>query len=111
MKKKLLLMFIMLTTAFPVFADKTANAVDCGVLSEITRPLFHIIMIAAPILLIIMSAVDIFGVVSSSDEKNMQKCWQTMFKRFIICIIILILPLLINMVIGWTTLNDLTACL
>ena len=88
MKKKLLLMFIMLTTAFPVFAEKTANPVDCGVLSEITRPLFHIIMIAAPILLIVMSAVDIFGVVSSSDEKNMKKCLNTMFKRFIICIII-----------------------
>ena len=110
MKKKLLLMFIMLTTAFPVFAEKTANPVDCGVLSEITIPLFHIIMIAA-ILLIVMSAVDIFGVVSSSDEKNMKKCLNTMFKRFIICIIILILPLLINMIIGWTTLNDLTACL
>ena len=101
MKKKLLLMFIMLTTAFPVFAEKTANPVDCGVLSEITTP----------ILLVIMSAVDIFGVVSSSDEKNMKKCLNTMFKRFIICIIILILPLLINMIIGWTTLNDLTACL
>ena len=111
MKKKLLLMFIMLTTAFPVFAVKTANPVDWGVVSEITRPLFHIIMIAAPILLIVMSAVDIFGVVSSSDEKNMKKCLNTMFKRFIICIIILILPLLINMIIGWTTLNDLTACL
>ena len=111
MKKKLLLMFIMLTTAFPVFAEKTANPVDCGVVSEITRPLFHIIMIAAPILLIVMSAVDIFGVVSSSDEKNMKKCLNTMFKRFIICIIILILPLLINMIIGWTTLNDLPACL
>ena len=45
MKKKLLLMFIMLTTAFPVFAEKTADPVDCGVVSEITRPLFHIIMI------------------------------------------------------------------
>ena len=48
---------------------------------------------------------------SSSEEKNMKKCLNTMFKRFIICIIILILPLLINMIIGWTTLNDLTACL
>lgn len=111
MKKKLLLMFIMLTTVFPVFAEKTANPVDCGVLSEITRPLFHIIMIAAPIVLIIMSTIDIFGVISSSDEKNMKKCWNTMFKRFIICIIILILPLLINIIMGWTRFNDLRACL
>lgn len=111
MKKKLLLMFIMLTSALPVFAETTASPVDCGVLAEITKPLYEIVLIAAPIILIVMSAIDIFGVVSSSDEKNMKKCWNTMFKRFIICIIILILPLIVNIIMGWTRFNDLRACL
>jgi len=91
----------------PVFAD----TVDCGAISEITRPAAHLIMIAAPILLIIMGAVDVLGAVTGSDEKAMKKALNNFMKRLIICVIILILPMLVNMVIGWTTLKDLTACL
>lgn len=109
MKKILtyLLSIILFFSATPVFAD----TVDCGVISEVTRPLAHLIMIAAPILLIIMGGVDVLSAVTGSDEKAMKKALSNFTKRLIICVIIFLLPLIVNMVIGWTTLNDLTACL
>lgn len=109
MKKLLTYIFTIIISfiATPVFAD----TVDCGALSEFTRPAAHLIMIAAPIILIVMSAFDILGAVTASDEKSMKKATNTIVKRFIICIVIFILPIIINMVIGWTTLKDLTACL
>jgi len=50
-------------------------------------------------------------VVTSSDEKDMKKAWSNLIKRFIICAVIFLLPLLVNFIIGWTTFKDLTACL
>lgn len=105
--KKFLTLVILLFTTTPALAE----TVDCGVISNITRPAAHLIMIAAPILLIVLGAVDILGAVTANDEKAMKKATSTLLKRFIICVIILILPLLINFIIGWTTFKDLTACL
>ena len=109
MKKLLTYTFTIMLCFFasPVFAD----TVDCGVLSEVTRPLAHLIMIAAPIILIIMTAVDILGAVIASDEKAMKKPLNNFIKRLVICVVIFLLPLIVNIIIGWTTLQDLTACL
>jgi len=88
-----------------------SSNVDCGVIADITRPAVRLIMIAAPIILIVMGGVDILKVVTSSDEKDMKKAWSNLIKRFIICAVIFLLPLLVNFIIGWTTFKDLTACL
>lgn len=108
--KKILTLLFLITICFlatPVFAE----TVDCGVIAEITGPAVKLIMIAGPIILVVMGTVDILGVVTSGDEKGMKKAWSNLIKRFFICIILLILPLLINFVIGWTTFKDLTACM
>lgn len=109
MKKMLTLISIAIISfiSTPVFAA----TVDCGVISDITRPAARLIMIAAPIILIIMGTVDFLGAVTASDEKAMRKAMSNLLKRFMICVIILILPLLVNFIIGWTTFRDLTACL
>lgn len=109
MKKLLTFMYIIMICfiATPVFAE----TVDCGVIADITGPAARIIMIAGPVLLVVMGAVDILKVVTSGDEKDMRKAWSNLVKRFIVCVVLLILPLLVNFVIGWTTFNDLTACM
>ena len=109
MKKLLNFTFIIAICLFatPVFAAP----MDCGVIADITGPAARLIMIAAPILLVVMGGVDILKVVTSGDEKDMRKAWSNLIKRFIICVVIFLLPLLVNFVIGWTTFNDLTACL
>ena len=105
--KKRLIIISLLFMIFPVYAAPA----DCGAFSEILNPLAHLIMIAAPILLIVMGSIDLLRVVSAGDEKDMRKMWSNLLKRLIICIIVIILPIIINMIIGWTTFEDLSACL
>ena len=89
----------------PVLADKTGH-VDCGVFSEYTTIAARLIMIISPILL----TVDFIGAIAASDEKAIKKATSNFLKRLLICVIILILPILVNLIIGFTTFNDLTAC-
>ena len=105
MKKLLLIAMLLFVT--PVFAD----TVDCGIISEFTRPAAHIIMIAAPIILIVLGSIDFLKAVTAGDEKDMKKAINNFIKRLIICIVILILPILVNMVISFTTFKDLHSCL
>ena len=93
----------------PVLADKTGH-VDCGVFSEYTTIAARLIMIISPILLIVLGTVDFIGAIAASDEKAIKKATSNFFKRLLICVIILILPILVNLIIGFTTFNDLTAC-
>lgn len=107
MKKKMLLVFVVcLLSATPVFADP----VDCGAFAEITKPIAQIIMIAAPILVLVLGTVDFGRAVAASDEKEMKKATSDFVKRLLICVAILILPVLINMIMGWVQFKDLTAC-
>lgn len=105
--KKLLTFLTMLLVTTPVFAE----TVDCGVVAEITRPASHIILIVAPILLLIMGTIDFLGAVTANDEKEIKKAVNTFIKRLVICIIIMILPVLVNVVISFTNFNDLSSCL
>ena len=104
--KKIYLLLIMLIST-PVFAD----TVDCGVISEFTRPAAHIIMIVAPILLLVLGSIDFLKATTAGDEKDMKKATNNFIKRLIICVIILILPILVNMVISFTTFKNLHSCL
>lgn len=105
-KYKLLLLCFTLFATTPVLAD----TVNCGAFAEITRPVAIAIMIISPIILLVMGGVDFMGAVAASDEKAMKKATSTFIKRLIICIIILILPVIVNFVISWTTFGDLTSC-
>lgn len=98
-------------TSNKIDLGNSSSSVDCGVIADITRPAVRLILIISPIILIIMGTVDILGVVTSGDEKGMRKAWSNLVKRFVICVVIFLLPLLVNFVIGWTTFKDLTACM
>ncbi|MBQ1813096.1 MAG: C39 family peptidase [Bacilli bacterium] len=63
----------------------------------------NIIFIAAPILLLILGTIDFLGATTANDAKKMQKSIDNFIKRLIICVVILILPLLVNVVMS--TLN------
>lgn len=105
--KKLLTFITMLLITTPVFAE----TVDCGVIAEITRPASHIILIIAPILLLVLGTIDFLGAVTANDEKEIKKATNTFLKRLVICIIIMILPVLVNLIISFTTFKNLTSCL
>ncbi len=105
--KKVLTLITLLLVSTPVFAE----TVDCGIISEITRPAAHIILVIAPIILLVMGTIDFLGAVTAGDEKAMKKATSTFLKRLIICIVIMVLPALVNMVISFTQYNDFTSCL
>lgn len=108
MKNKIISFFICLLVCIPVFAEETA--VGCGAFVEITKPIAQGIMIIAPIILLVMGTIDMTKAVAASDEKAIKTAVSTLLKRFIICIIILLLPIIVNLIMGWTKFGDLTAC-
>jgi len=133
MKRKIfifsLILFITLMVSIPVYAAPvtgTAGAGSglgaggavggdaplntCAEFKEITQPIFGIIMIGAPSLLLLFGTIDFGKAVAAGDEKEMKKATSDFIKRLVICVVILLLPTLINLVMGWTTFGDLSAC-
>lgn len=94
-----------------VDANDGKKTIGCAVFSKYTSAATKLIMIAAPILLLILTTVDLMGAVSAGDEKDMKKSINTLVKRFVICLIILILPTIINIIVGWTVFDNFTACI
>ncbi len=83
---------------------------DCGAFSEITTPIAKMILIIAPILLFLFGTLDFTRAVAAGDDKAMKKALSDFFKRLVICMLILLLPTLINTLMGWIKFQDLTAC-
>lgn len=100
------------TGARPVSSSQIdgGDTIDCGEFVEITKPIAQIVMIAAPILLLVLGTVDFLKAVAASDEKAMKKAVSDFVKRLLICVVILLLPLIINMIMGWVKFQDLSAC-
>ncbi len=84
---------------------------DCGILSDYFNKLWTIILIVAPVMAILFSAFDIFKAVTAGDEKAMKSQVNRIVKRLIIMVVVILLPLVVNMVIGFTNYNKLDACM
>jgi hypothetical protein len=93
-----------------VSASKGGTVASCAEFKEITKPIYNIIMIGAPSLLFLFGTIDFGRAVAAGDEKEMKKATSDFLKRLIICVVILLLPTLINLIMGWTTFGDLSAC-
>lgn len=91
-------------------ADATGN-VSCSEFKDISGPIWLTIQIAAPVLTIIMGATDFLKATAASDEKEIKKAISTFVKRLVLMIAILILPLIVNILVGFTQYSDLSACL
>lgn len=70
----------------------------------------NIIFIGAPILLLLLGTIDFLKVVTAGDEKKMKKSVDDFVKRVIICVLILILPILINLVMSTLNVKSYTEC-
>ncbi|MDD4028080.1 MAG: hypothetical protein PHN54_03405 [Bacilli bacterium] len=84
---------------------------DCGILSDFFNIAWFYILIAAPILTILFSAFDLFKAVAAGEEKVMKKQFDRIVKRLMLMIVVIILPVIVNMVIGLTGFNKLSACI
>jgi hypothetical protein len=115
-----LILFIALMVSVPVHAafvntseadgGGSGKTATCAEFKEITRPIYNIIMIGAPSLLLLFGTIDFGKAVAAGDEKEMKQATSSFVKRLMICVAILILPTLINLIMGWTTFGSLSAC-
>ena len=69
-----------------------------------------IIFIAAPIILLVLGTIDFLKVVTSGDEKNMKKSVNDFIKRLVICVVILLLPLIINIIMSVVNVKSYKEC-
>lgn len=70
---------------------------DDGV--KILKWIKNIFMIAVPIILIVMSSLDLVGAIFSGDENNMKKNQNRFFKRILIAIIIFLTPAVLHQIL------------
>ena len=87
------------------------DSISCDSFKIITQPMWMLIRIAAPIMLLVLGALDFAKATAASDEKMMKKSVQTFFKRTIITVAIFLLPTIVNLIVGWTVYDNLTGCL
>ena len=70
----------------------------------------NIIFIAAPVLLLVLGTIDFLGATTASDEKKMKKSVDNFIKRLLICVVILILPLIINTIMNVLNVKSYKEC-
>ena len=85
--------------------------VTCETFKDVLDPIWLAIRILSPIIVLILGAVDFMKMTTSGDEKDMKKYLSTFIKRLIILVVIFILPVIVNLIIGFTTFGNLTECL
>ncbi len=66
---------------------------------------FKVVRYVAIILLIVLSVMDMISAVASNDSEILQKTISKIFKRFILCVIIFLLPDLINFILQFIDSN------
>ena len=91
--------------------DNSEGSITCDNFKIITQPMWMLIRIATPIMLLVLGALDFAKATAASDEKMMKKSVQTFFKRTLIAVAIFLLPTIVNLIVGWTIYDNLTGCL
>ncbi len=78
---------------------------DCSILGdelqEILNEIFLIIRVCVPIICVVLIAIDIFGAVTSGDDKNMKDAQNKAIKRLIIGLVIFFIPSIVNLILQW----------
>lgn len=70
-------------------------------LKKFFRMYWNIVAIFAPALLILMTSVDFFQAITSSDADRLKKSANSAFKRALAFVLLLLLPFILNTVFGW----------
>lgn len=74
---------------------------DGSGLKKFFNTYWNIVAIFAPALLILMTSVDFFQAITSSDADRLKKSANSAFKRALAFVLLLLLPFILNTVFGW----------
>ncbi len=80
-----------------------SGKLSCGSIGKVIvfmQKIFNLIKVAAFLLLIVFTAIDFTKAVSVSDDDAMKKALNKFVKRSVITVIIVLLPSLINLILG-----------
>lgn len=109
MKKKIILLFMFISLLFVcninVFAidSKFLLLEECSAISpsleKLLNYVYTAIKVSVPIIVLVLTVLDLVKAVASSDEKDMQKALKTTVKRVIIGIAIFFIPTFLNLLL------------
>ena len=71
---------------------------------------FNVIKYVAIILLIVLSVIDFIGAVASSDQEALTKATKKVIKRFVLCVIIFMLPVLLKYILTYVHNKNIDLC-
>lgn len=120
MKKKDLLLIILFVgvifVAINVSADTSSATCSSifdenGIMTVINQHIFKPIKLITPILLLILTSIDVAGIVFSGDKKGIDKAKTNFMKRAAAALIIFFAPNLINLIAKLVENESISSCM
>lgn len=120
MKKKDLLLIILFVgvifVAINVSADTSSATCSSifdenGIMTVINQHIFKPIKLITPILLLILTSIDVAGIVFSGDKKGIDKAKTNFMKRAAAALIIFFAPTLINLIAELVDKQSISSCM
>lgn len=88
-----------------------ANQMDCSKIKELTDPIWTWLMIIGPTLALVLGVLDLLKGVASGDDKTVKKSMSDFGKRLGLAALLLLLPTIVNLIIGLVEFGNIGACL
>ena len=91
--------------------NRVSNELSCDKIKELTDPIWKWLMIIGPTLALVLGVLDLLKAVASGDDKTVKKSMSDFGKRLGLAALLLMLPTIVNLIIGLVEFGDLTICL
>ncbi len=85
--------------------------VTCDAFKEISGPIWFWMRILAPIIAVVFGTMDLLKAVAAEDDKAVKKATSDFIKRIGLTALLFLLPFVINIIVGLTQYDSLSACL
>lgn len=87
-----------------------ANVPTCGAIKEFTDPIWFWLRIIGPTLALVLGVLDLLKAVASGDDKSVKKSTSDFGMRLGLAAALLLLPTLLDLIIGLVGFGDIGAC-
>ena len=93
--------------ASDVTYDPSKGHMDCEDLSvkDLIDEYWSIVMVLVPIVLMLLMSIDFIKALTANDQEQLKKSGNSAIKRTIAAVILLMLPALLSMILGWVGLE------
>ena len=91
-----------------ILANPACNGLDNLVV--IVKFVLKIVQWVVPIILIVLGTIDLVKAVIAGKDEDIKKHQQTLIKRVIAAVIVLLIPLIVSVIMGWIGNSDWKTC-